>query len=90
MKRRVSFGMDLAPRPRTEAQLEAARKALELTRADPPRGSRNGASKLTEEQVLKIRALHSAGERPSVLSLRFAVDRTLIWHITTRKIWTHV
>lgn len=89
--RRVTFGMDAGPERRvTPARLAALARARAAQVGHEPRGSRNGAAKLTEAQVIKIRRLRAEGERPSVLALRFAVDRTLIWHIVKRRIWTHI
>lgn len=87
--RRVDFGMALPPKRRVS---EAKRAALIKARAawTPLKGEANGAAKLTEAQVRKIRELRAAGERPSVLALRYCVDRTLIWYITTGRIWRHV
>jgi hypothetical protein len=89
--RRVTFGMSIRPRSQlSAAQLEARRKSILAAQEKPPRGERNGASKLTEASVRKIRELRAAGERPSVLALRFAVHRTLIWYVVTRRVWRHV
>jgi hypothetical protein len=87
--RRVEFGMALPPKPHIS---EAKRAAIAKARAacPPQKGEDNGRSKLTEAQVRKIRELRAEGERPTVLAARFAVDRTLIWHIVTRRIWTHI
>lgn len=74
----------------TPARLEALRKARAAQIGNEPRGSRNGASKLTEEQVRKMRALHADGERPSVLARRYGIDRTNVWHILTRRTWAHI
>lgn len=95
VKRRIDFGMSIAParslhRPLSEKKIAALRRATEAARGKAPRGERNAASKLTDAQVRKIRALRASGERPSVLALRFCVDRTLIWHIVKRNVWTHV
>lgn len=54
------------------------------------RGERAGMSKLTDEQVRAIRARRAAGERQIALAREYKVDKTLIWMIVTRKIWTHV
>lgn len=90
MSRFVDFGMT-PPEPQVSpAKMEALRNARIAQRGKEARGERNGAAKLTEAQVQKIRALRAAGERPVVLAARFAVDRTLIWYIATRRIWRHV
>jgi hypothetical protein len=91
MSRRVDFGMALPTRrPLSAAKIAALRRAKDAQRGREPRGEQNGAAKLTEAQVRKIRDLHADGERPSVLALRFAVERTTIWHILTRRTWRHV
>jgi len=87
----VSFGMADSPkRPLSPAKWEALRKAKAAQAGKEVRGEQNGNAKLTEAQVRKIRALRAAGERPSILALRYNVDRTLIWHIVKRKVWAHI
>lgn len=91
MSRIVSFGMAIPPRPPlSPAKMAAIRRAKEAQRGREVRGERNGASKLTGCQVRRIRELYAAGVRPVTLAARFAVNRTLIWYIATRRIWTHI
>lgn len=85
----VSFGMALSAKRRISPAKHAA--LVRARAAQPPlRGEKNGGSKLTESQVRRIRELRAAGERPSTLALRYCVNRTLIWYIVTRRIWSHV
>lgn len=53
-------------------------------------GSRNGRSKLTEEDVLEILVRLSRKERGSRLAKEFDVSRDVISRIKKREIWTHV
>lgn len=94
-RRLIEFGMRIEPprrlaRPLSEAKMEAIRKATAASLGKAPRGERNGFAKLTEAQVRKIRALRAAGERPSVLARRFELDRVTVWHVLTRRTWSHV
>lgn len=54
------------------------------------RGSRSGTSKLTECQVVEIRARCAAGELHRVLAAEYGVSRVAITNIATRKTWRHV
>ncbi|MFD8144760.1 HNH endonuclease [Streptomyces sp. NPDC059708] len=54
------------------------------------RGSRSGTSKLTEQQVLEIRARCAAGELHRALAVEYGVSRVAITNIVTRKTWRHV
>jgi hypothetical protein len=56
-------------------------------------GSKNGYSKLTEQQVKEIRELYRRGVRgfgQEALGKRFGVHRVNIKKIVERKIWKHV
>ncbi len=53
-------------------------------------GSRNGMSKLTEDQVKSIRVLNNGGLSTAELSKMFAVTRSNVWYITTGRTWKHV
>jgi hypothetical protein len=55
-----------------------------------PVGSRNGAAKLTEEQVVAIRRRFARGERAYVLAQLFGVNDENIRHIVKRRTWRHV
>lgn len=54
------------------------------------RGSQLYNAKLTEEQVVEIRMLHSQGVRFVKLARRFGVSPSAIRHIVIRRNWTHV
>ena len=56
-----------------------------------PRGSQNGATKLTSDEVLEIRRAYVAKElRQYELADKFGVHRTTIRDILYRKIWKHL
>lgn len=61
-----------------------------VARGRSPRGSRSGASKLTERQVAEIRARHASGELHRVLAADYGVSRVTITHIVNGKTWRHV
>lgn len=52
-------------------------------------GSANGASKLTEEQVVRIREEYPRKSQ-YVLAKRFNVSRSLIGQIVTNKVWRKI
>jgi hypothetical protein len=51
------------------------------------KGSRNGSAKLTEEDVIAIRARRADGERGSDLAREFGVDRHTIKSIVLGYTW---
>ena len=53
-------------------------------------GSKNGYSKLTEEQVLEIRRLRNEGIMVRELSEMFNISKTNIRDIISRKLWKHI
>lgn len=53
-------------------------------------GERGGRAKLTEDQVISIRADYAKGERQVHLAKRYGVHQTQISLIVTRKEWAHV
>ncbi len=64
-----------------------------------PIGTRNGRAKLTEKEVLEIRALHNPGYRYNkvgrtgnceLLSKKYNVTSSLISQIVLRKAWSHI
>lgn len=61
-----------------------------VARGRSPRGSRSGASKLTERQVAEIRARHATGELHRVLAADYGVTRPTITDIVNGKTWRHV
>jgi predicted XRE-type DNA-binding protein len=58
-------------------------------RANHARGSRNGASKLTEKQVAEIRAIYARKEMTqTVLAALFGVSQPMIGNIVRGKSWS--
>ena len=56
-----------------------------------PRGSLHPKAKLTEAQVLDIRAAHAAGAASQrQLARKYGVDRKAIQQVIRRKTWIHV
>lgn len=53
-------------------------------------GERQGASKLTNSAVLKIRYLWEQEVPASEIAVQFNIDRSNVWQIATRKTWRHV
>lgn len=54
------------------------------------RGSRSGASKLHERQVLEIRARAASGELHRLIAADYGVSRVTITNIVTRHTWRHL
>lgn len=54
------------------------------------RGESSNLARITEADVVSIRARKAAGERTVALAKEYGVDRTLVWQIVTRKVWKHV
>jgi hypothetical protein len=59
-----------------------------LTKGHP--GELNNTTKLTESDVLAIRARRANGESPSKLASEYGVARSTIYAIVTRKTWCHI
>lgn len=55
-----------------------------------PRGERIGTSKLSVEDILKIRSLHRDGLGCIRISKIFGVSKTSILNIINRKTWNHI
>lgn len=53
-------------------------------------GERNGRCKLSEEQVLEIRALVASGHRKRLIAQDFAIDERTVTLIANRRIWRHI
>lgn len=53
-------------------------------------GTGHHAARLTESQVLEIRALSAAGVDTKTLAVQFNVDRSNIYHIIARRTWKHI
>jgi HNH endonuclease len=66
------------------------RDSYERGRQNPPRGERQGGSKLTAEQIREIRTLILNGHRHRDIAARFAVDPSLISRIRHGEVWAHV
>jgi hypothetical protein len=68
-----------------ENAADSARKARR------PRGSRQHAAKLTEGQVLDLRARYAAGGvSQKELAAEYGVSHALVSNIITRRIWNHI
>lgn len=68
-----------------ENAIDSARKARR------PRGSRNSQSKLTEGQVLDLRARYAAGGvTQAQLAADYGISHALVSIIVTRKGWKHI
>lgn len=61
-----------------------------VARGRSPRGSRSGAAKLTEAQVVEIRTRYAAGERQRALAVEYGISRSHISYIVNGRGWTHV
>lgn len=61
-----------------------------VSRDRQARGSRSGAAKLNEAQVIEIRARAAAGALHRVLAVEFGVGRSTITRIVNRSGWRHV
>jgi len=61
-------------------------------KSPPPimRGEENIKAKLTAADVLEIRELHSQGLSTGEISKSFAVGKSMISHICTRRNWNHI
>lgn len=55
-----------------------------------PAGESNPSAKLTESDVLTIRAMAQAGTRQKLIAEQFGVSPTLIEKITSRSVWKHI
>lgn len=56
----------------------------------PSKGEAASRSKLTEQQVLEIRALKNSGEIYPNIRKRFGIAHNTAWSIVNRKTWTHI
>jgi len=54
------------------------------------RGELNNSSKLTEDDVIKIRKMCEAGKKQVEIAKMFGVSKTVITSIKLRKNWKHV
>ena len=53
-------------------------------------GSRNGASVLSEDDVIRLRDLASLGHLQKELAKQYGIAPTTVSNIVTRKAWAHV
>ena len=65
-------------------------KGRNISITTPCPGSRNGRAKLTEAEVLQIRALNARGVTKSTLADQFGVHADTIHSINSRKTWRHI
>lgn len=70
--------------------LENARQKVERGRLRVQRGSTHGLAKLTESQVVEIKAAIANGEPLSRIAARYPVGVTAIRAIKTGNTWRHV
>jgi hypothetical protein len=56
----------------------------------PQNGEKNGASKLTEVQVLEIKKLHLKGEKSSNLAKQFNISERTLGRIFSGESWKHL
>lgn len=75
---------------RSENQQDSVRHGTSSFLNHGYRGSKHGRSKLTEEQVLEIRALRESGCTTVSLSNQFGVSDPQITRICTRQQWDHL
>lgn len=54
------------------------------------RGSRNGASKLTEDEVARMKCAAQLGEKARCLAEEYGVSTRTIYRILADELWTHV
>lgn len=52
--------------------------------------SGNPGSKLSNENVLKIRRLYSSGCQSTEIGKKFGVSRSTVWNIGTKTTWRHL
>ncbi len=63
----------------------------EKGRGVAPVGSQHGQSKLTEAQVIDLRAQYASGEwTQAKLAARYSIKQSLVSMIVNRKVWSHV
>lgn len=69
---------------------ENVRDCREHNRLNPPRGSRSGTARLTEELVIEIRHAHECGQSSASLARQYGVGESTIGNIVNRKTWNHI
>lgn len=58
--------------------------------ADTIRGERNVNARLTDSDVIAIRAARSTGAKLAELGRVYGVDQSTIWKVVNHKAWTHI
>lgn len=53
-------------------------------------GAKNGRAKLTDADVIQIRALRAQGLSNPEIAAKFAVGSSMVSHICNRRCWTHI
>jgi hypothetical protein len=75
----------------TRARISAKKKAVaELQPERIVRGERSPAAKLTEVDVLQIRAACASGEKQATVARRFGIKDPQVSYIVNRKSWRHI
>lgn len=54
------------------------------------RGEKNGASKLSERDVLKIRKMWDLGIKQVKIAELYGISKDTVWKIINKKLWTHI
>jgi len=60
------------------------------SRANTPKGEKQGHAKLTKEKVIEIRNLYKAGKSTRELAKAFGVCHHTIWDVANRLTWKHI
>jgi hypothetical protein len=85
--------VDHINRIKTDNRIENLRwatKQQQLDNTEMAKGSKNGTSKLTENDIPKIRQLLSMGITQDRIAEQFGVSQLTISNIKTNKLWSHV
>lgn len=77
-------------RDNVDDMLAKGRHAHGLAQSLVTRGEANAAAKLTEREVLEIRAAVAAGESRRAIARRTGLDRVTVGEIVARKTWRHI
>lgn len=79
-------GSRTRPDRRPRGDRNTSRSKPELLR----RGENHGRARLTEANVIDVRARHARGERIIDLAREFSVNKSAIFNIVYRRTWKHV
>jgi len=71
-------------------RLENNQHAINLGRANRPKGESHFRSKLTAEKVVEIRDLYHAGVPQKALADMFNISFSTVYFVATRRTWKHV